>query len=54
MKSAKSRGTRKASRTRKVPTYDLHNHVIPENVVQAIERNPERYGTRIEVRDGKR
>ena len=54
MKRAKSRGTRTPTRTRRVRTYDLHNHVIPENVVQAIERNPERYGTRIEVRDGKR
>jgi aminocarboxymuconate-semialdehyde decarboxylase len=35
-------------------TYDLHNHVIPEGVVQAIRRNPERFGTRIEERDGKR
>jgi aminocarboxymuconate-semialdehyde decarboxylase len=35
-------------------TYDLHNHVIPEIVVRAIERDPERYGTRIEMRNGKR
>ncbi|MCW5604727.1 MAG: hypothetical protein KIT18_09305, partial [Burkholderiales bacterium] len=33
---------------------DLHNHVIPETVVNAIERDPERYGTKIERRDGKR
>ena len=54
MKARKKSSTRKASRTRKVLTYDLHNHVIPETVVQAVQRNPERYGTRIETRDGKR
>jgi aminocarboxymuconate-semialdehyde decarboxylase len=54
MKSRKKSGSRKSSRTRKVPTYDLHNHVIPENVVQAIQRNPERFGTRIEMRNGRR
>ena len=42
------------SRARKVKTYDLHNHVIPEGVVQAIQRNPERYGTHVEIRNGKR
>lgn len=42
------------SRARKAKTYDLHNHVIPEGVVQAIQRNPERYGTHVEIRNGKR
>ena len=51
MSIRKKRGARKASRNR---TYDLHNHVIPEKVVQAIRRNPERFGTRIEEKDGKR
>lgn len=51
MSIRKKRGARKASRNR---TYDLHNHVIPEKVVQAIRRNPDRYGTRIEERGGKR
>jgi aminocarboxymuconate-semialdehyde decarboxylase len=32
---------------------DLHNHVVPLSVVDAIRRNPERFGTRIEERDGK-
>jgi len=45
---------KKAGAKKKVKNYDLHNHVIPEGVVQAIRRNPERYGTRIEERDGKR
>jgi aminocarboxymuconate-semialdehyde decarboxylase len=45
---------RRAGAKRKVKTYDLHNHVIPEGVVQAIQRNPERYGTRVEIRNGKR
>jgi len=54
MKRKKTSGVRRASGARKVATYDLHNHVIPESVLQAIERNPDRYGTRIEQRDGKR
>ena len=33
---------------------DLHNHVIPLTVVNAIARNPERLGTRIEEKNGKR
>jgi aminocarboxymuconate-semialdehyde decarboxylase len=33
---------------------DLHNHVIPPTVIDAIVRNPDRYGTRIEQKDGKR
>jgi len=32
---------------------DLHNHVIPQGVVDAIRANPERFGTRIEERDGR-
>ncbi len=39
---------------RRVKTYDLHNHVIPPTVVDAIRRNPASFGTRIEERDGKR
>jgi aminocarboxymuconate-semialdehyde decarboxylase len=34
--------------------YDLHNHVIPPTVIDAISRNPERFGTRIEEKGGKR
>jgi len=33
---------------------DLHNHVIPPTIVDAIARNPGRYGTRIEEKEGKR
>ena len=33
---------------------DLHNHVIPPTIVDAIARHPDRYGTKIEERDGKR
>jgi len=51
MKSRKKSTTRKPSRPR---TYDLHNHVIPQTVVDAIARNPGRFGTRIEEKDGKR
>ena len=28
---------------------DLHNHVIPPTVIDAIAKNPDRYGTRIVV-----
>ena len=31
---------------------DLHNHVVPQGVVDAIRRSPERFGTRIEDRNG--
>ena len=34
--------------------YDLHNHVIPQTVVDAIRRDPERFGTKIEEKGGKR
>ena len=33
---------------------DIHSHVVPRTVIDAIELNPDRYGTRIEVKDGKR
>jgi aminocarboxymuconate-semialdehyde decarboxylase len=33
---------------------DLHNHVIPPTIVDAIANNPDRYGTRLEKKDGKR
>ena len=33
---------------------DLHNHVIPTTVVDVIARDPKRYGTSIEDKDGKR
>lgn len=34
--------------------YDLHNHVIPQGVIDAIARDPGRFGTRIEERQGQR
>ncbi len=33
---------------------DLHNHVIPQTVVDAIARNPERFATRLQEKGGKR
>lgn len=33
---------------------DLHNHVIPETVIQAIKREPEKFGTKIVEENGKR
>jgi aminocarboxymuconate-semialdehyde decarboxylase len=32
---------------------DLHNHVVPPTIVEAIRLKPGRYGTKIEERDGK-
>jgi len=32
---------------------DLHNHMVPPTIVEAIRRNPQRYGTKIEQRDGR-
>ncbi len=54
MAAKQKTGAGMESGAKKVRTYDLHNHVIPEPVVQAIRRSPERYGTRIEEKDGKR
>ncbi|HEX2830836.1 MAG TPA: amidohydrolase family protein [Burkholderiales bacterium] len=33
---------------------DLHNHVVPPTVVDALSKNPDRYGMGIEEKDGKR
>src|SRR5215207_2450746 len=33
---------------------DLHNHVVPPTVVEALSKHPERYGMGIEEKDGKR
>jgi len=33
---------------------DLHNHIIPITTVEAIERDPDHFGTKIETRNGKR
>jgi aminocarboxymuconate-semialdehyde decarboxylase len=33
---------------------DLHNHVVPPTVIDALSKNPTRYGMSIEEKDGKR
>src|SRR5215213_4160779 len=33
---------------------DLHNHVVPPTIVDALAKKPERYGMGIEEKDGKR
>lgn len=33
---------------------DLHNHVVPPTIVEAIAADPSRYGTKFELKDGKR
>jgi aminocarboxymuconate-semialdehyde decarboxylase len=54
MASKKKSAARRKAKGKKGPlNYDLHNHVIPPAVVDAIRRNPERFGTRIVDRDGK-
>ena len=50
-KTARGRMTRKKTGT---PRIDVHNHVIPLEMLQAIEREPNRYQMTIEVRDGRR
>src|ERR1700704_379581 len=39
---------------RKSVNYDLHNHVVPPSVIDAIIRDPEGFGTRVEEKNGKR
>ena len=34
-------------------TYDLHSHVIPPTIVEAMKRDPQRFGMKVEERDGK-
>jgi aminocarboxymuconate-semialdehyde decarboxylase len=50
----KKNAARRVKGSRRPRTYDLHNHVIPPSVVDAIVRNPENFGTRIEEKGGKR
>ena len=39
---------------RKAPRIDVHSHVIPKEMLEAIERDPQRYQMRFEEKDGKR
>ena len=34
--------------------FDLHNHVVPPTIVDAIAADPSRYGTKFELKDGRR
>ena len=45
---------KKTTAKSKAPRIDVHSHVIPKEMLEAIARNPERYEMRIEERDGKR
>jgi len=51
-KTAKAKKTARA--TKHLPRIDVHNHVIPLEMLQAIERDPARYQMKLEERDGKR
>ena len=50
----KGAGTHKRAGGKRHLSYDLHNHVIPPNVIEAIIQRPGDFGTRIEERGGKR
>ena len=53
-RAAKKTVRRAASRkAKKTPRVDVHNHVIPREMLQAIERNPDRYGMRFGEHEGK-
>ena len=55
MSTRKKTGARKKiTSAKKRMNFDLHNHVIPSTIVDAIVRDPERFGTKIEERNGKR
>ena len=54
MARKKGRAAKRATRKKGPLNYDLHNHVIPPSVVEAIIQHPERFGTHIEDRGGKR
>lgn len=38
---------------KRLPRIDVHSHVIPLEMLQAIERDPGRYQMRLEEKDGK-
>jgi len=55
VKTAGKRASTKAKKGRNTrPRIDVHSHVIPMEMLQAIEREPGRYGMRFEEKDGKR
>ncbi len=54
MTTAGKRTGRKKTGASKIKTYDLHNHVVPESVIQAVKRDPKRYGRRVVEKKGKR
>lgn len=41
------------ARVRRKPRIDVHNHVIPQTMLDAIAREPGRYKMKFELRDGK-
>jgi aminocarboxymuconate-semialdehyde decarboxylase len=54
MAASRKSGGRKKTGAGKARTYDLHNHVVPESVIQAVKRDPKRYGRRVVEKKGKR
>jgi aminocarboxymuconate-semialdehyde decarboxylase len=44
----------KTGQARKPRCIDVHNHVIPREMLEAVERDPGRYQMKFEARDGKR
>jgi len=57
VRKAKKSGVAKTAKQMSGPTrprIDVHSHVIPLEMLQAIERSPGRYQMRLEEKDGKR
>src|SRR5690242_5347420 len=53
--AAKNKTARRGKPKRKTnPRIDVHNHVIPLEMLQAIERDPARYEMSFQEKDGKR
>jgi aminocarboxymuconate-semialdehyde decarboxylase len=45
---------KRRAKTRRPPRIDVHSHVVPAEMIAAIERDPRRFGMRLEEKDGER
>ena len=53
-KTAKAGVRSRSAKPKRPQRIDVHSHVIPAEMLQAIEKNPARYQMRLEEKDGKR
>ncbi len=53
-KTAKTGVRARSAKPKRPQRIDVHSHVIPAEMLRAIERNPARYQMRLEEKDGKR